>query len=112
LSFMYRDEFRKKFPHLVKEIENNKMNVRIHSVRTKPVEEEAESLSGYMPDTVDFIRRCETVEEALDIISYLEKRGELSLEQAVRFRAQLKLQGLRSFGPKKEIGYYEKRGEK
>ena len=106
------EEFRKKFPHLLKEIEEKKMTVRINSVRTEPVEKGDETLSGYIPDVVDFLRRCETVEEALEIINYSEKRGELSFEQAVRFRAQLKAHGLRSFGPKKEIGYYERRGKR
>ena len=106
------DEFRRKFPHLAKEIEDKEMSVRIDSVRTEPVEEERETFSGHTPDAIDFVRRCDTVEEALEIINYLEKRGELSFDQAVRLRAQLKTHGLRSFGPKKEVGYYERRGKR
>lgn len=106
------DEFRRKFPHLAKEIKDKKMTVHINSVRTQPTEEGSETLIGYTPDVVDFIRRCDTVEEALEIINFSERRGELTLEQAVRMRAQLRTQGLRSFGPKKEIGYYERREKK
>ena len=113
MSFMELDEeFRTKFPHLTREIEEKKVTVRINSVRTEPVEEGDETLSGYIPDVVDFLRRCEKLEEAIEIIGFLEKRGELSFEQAVRLRAQLKTQGLRSFGSKKEIGYYERRGKR
>jgi len=106
------EEFRRKFPHLVKEIEDRKATVRINSVRTEPAEGGGETLSGYIPDVVDFLRRCEKLKDALEIIGFLEKRGELSFEQAVRLRAQLKTHGLRSFGSRKEIGYYERRGKR
>jgi len=106
------EEFRRKFPHLVKEIEEKKMTMPIDSLRTEPVEEGCEMLSGYASDVVDFLRRCETIEEALEIIGFLEKRGELSFDQAVRLRAQLRTRGLRSFGFRKEIGYYEMHGKR
>ena len=100
------DEVRKKFPHLTKEIEEKKMKFSINSVRTQSNKEENIDLPGYMPDVVDYIRRCDTVEEALEIVNFLEKRGELSLEEVIRIKAQLKAMGLRSFGSKKETGYY------
>lgn len=106
------DEAKKKFPHLTKEIEERQMNLRINSVRTQTIEEERESLTGYVPDVINYIRRCDTVKEALEIIDYLEKRGEVPFEQAVRLRAQLKTMGLRSFGSKKEAGHYEMRGKR
>ena len=106
------EEFRKKFSRLSKEIEEKEMAVRIDSVRTQPVEDGRSTFSGYSPDAVDFIRRSETTEQALEIIDFLEKRGELSFDQAVRFRAQLKEKGLRSVGPKTELGYYERQARK
>ncbi len=60
------------------------------------------------PDAVSFIRRCSTIDEAKQIIDYLEKRGELTPELASKYREQLLNAGLESFGPKKEPGYYEK----
>ncbi len=60
------------------------------------------------PDAIAFIRRCSTVDEAKQIIEYLEKRGELTPELATKFRDQLQNSGLESFGPKKEPGYYER----
>ncbi len=60
------------------------------------------------PDTVSFIRRCSTVDEANQIIDYLEKRGEITPELATKYRDQLVKAGLESFGPKKEPGYYER----
>jgi hypothetical protein len=109
---MLEDDFRRKFPHLAKELEEEKMKICIDEVRTQPTEGREKTLSGYIPDVVDFIRRCDTLGEALEIVDYLEKRNELSFDAAVKLRAQLKLQGVRSFGPKKEVGYYESRARK
>jgi len=40
----------------------------------------------------------------------LEKRGELTKEYAAELREQLKKEGVRSFGSKKEENYYFKQG--
>ena len=103
--------FRKLFPHLAEEVLSGKTKkVRITSVRWDAEAGEkavsGENLTGYMPDAVDFIRRCRTVEEAEEIIEYLKRRGEISEEYAERLRKQLKTRGLRSFGSWKEPGYY------
>lgn len=75
-------------------------------------EEEMESkadpyrFAGYDPNAIDFIRRCDTKKEAHEIIDFLEKKGELSSDQAQKLRDQLEKKGLRSFGEKKEEGFY------
>jgi hypothetical protein len=61
-----------------------------------------------VPDVIDFIRRCDTEEQAEEIIAYMEKRGEIEKQYAERLRKQLKDKGVRSFGPKKEENYYLK----
>jgi hypothetical protein len=70
----------------------------------------SERFDHYNPDAVDFIRRCDTEQQAEEIIAYLEKRGELGKPHALRLRRQLKEKGVRSFGPKKEHDYYIKHG--
>jgi len=106
------DEFRKRFPNLAKNLEQNRMRVRIDSVRSETKDDRcSETLSGYVPDVVDFLRRCDKAEEAREIIDFLEKRDEISHEYAVKLHAQLRERGLRSFGPKKEHGYYFRQGE-
>ncbi|MEM2412728.1 MAG: DUF2095 family protein, partial [Candidatus Bathyarchaeia archaeon] len=65
--------------------------------------------ANYDPDVIDFIRRCDTEEQAEEIIAYMEKRGEISSEYAAQLRKQLKEKGVRSFGPKKEENYYLKK---
>ncbi|MCD6248077.1 MAG: DUF2095 family protein [Hadesarchaea archaeon] len=103
------DELRKKYPNLYREW-GGVGTLRIGAVRTDP--EEARKVAcaqhGYEPTVVDFIRRCDTDQQALEIIDFLERRGEISRDYAKSLRLQLKCFGLRSFGSKKEAGYYER----
>ena len=103
-----KDEFRKKFPKIAQEM-GGPGTVRIGAVRTssKEAEKVAHSVHGYVPSAVDYIRRCKTDEEALEIINFLEKKGDIEPEYANRLRTQLTRQGLRSFGAKKNPGCYE-----
>ncbi len=123
------------FPHLLKELEGSENKVAIDSIRKNPEEaelelnpEEAElelkpeatqtkglnsdfdsdKFRHYNPTVVDFIRRCDTNAQAEEIIDFLKKKGELTEEYACELKNQLKKDGLRSFGPKKENDYYFK----
>ncbi|MCD6446090.1 DUF2095 family protein [Candidatus Bathyarchaeota archaeon] len=105
--------FRKMFPNLAKELESGENKVEINSVRTN-VKAGEKAVSNrfihYMPDVIDFIRRCDTEEQAEEIINYMEKRGEIEKKYAEKLRKQLKEKGVRSFGSKKEENYYFKHG--
>ena len=108
-----KKSFKKSFPHLSKELELGDSKVAINSVRTEPDEAEkavTDKFHNYDPTVVDFIRRCDTKVQAEAIIAYLEKRGELTKEYAEALRKQLKKDGVRSFGSKKEENYYFKQG--
>jgi len=59
-----------------------------------------------MPGPVDYIRRARTTEEAEEVITYLEQKGEISREEAEALRKQLREKGLESFGRRKTPGYY------
>ena len=128
------------FPHLYKELESSENKVPINAVRKNPVEaeaavdeedgcgceeceeeegeEEEATVCNEMPDKLrhfnpcaqDFIRRCDTEAQAEEIIAYLQKKGELTEAEAKKMRVQLKRDGVRSFGPKKEEYYYFKEG--
>ena len=87
--------------------------ISMNSIRSNPktAEKKAktkESLSNYDPDIIDFLRRCDTKQQAEEIIIYMENRGEITKSYAQKLRHQLKQKGLRSFGSKKEEGYYFK----
>jgi len=109
-----KETFKKLFPNLSKELDSGENKVSINSVRTDiQAGEKAASkrFTRYMPDVIDFIRRCDTEEQAEEIIAYMEKRGEIRRRYAEKLRRQLKRKGVRSFGPKKEENYYLKHGE-
>lgn len=119
---------KKLFPNLIKELEGSENKVPIDAVRAdaakaeETVDDAEEAMLAeaenalpdkfrhYNPTVVDFIRRCDNNVQAEEIISYLQKRGEITEEYAEEVRAQLKKEGVRSFGPKKEEDYYFKQG--
>ena len=119
-----KKSLKKIFPNLYNELETGEVKVPINAVRknAEAIEnaecEEADFAPTDLPDkfrhfnpsAVDFIRRCDTDTQAEEIIAYLEKKGEMTKENANEFRSQLKKKGIRSFGPKKEEYYYFKEG--
>ncbi|MBE0525464.1 DUF2095 domain-containing protein [Candidatus Thorarchaeota archaeon] len=103
------EEFRRNFPALSTELEEgNTQEFIIDGVRT--VSEESESKEeekiDYTPDVVDYIRRCDTLTQANEIVDFLAKQGEISEGQAKAIKSQLKSDGIRSFGAKKEKDHY------
>jgi hypothetical protein len=108
-----KKSFKKMFPNLSDEIEGGDGKVPISSVRTDSDAAEkttSEKFRHYEPTVIDFIRRCDTEAEAEAIIEFLEKRSELTKEYAAELREQLKREGVRSFGSKKEENYYFRKG--
>ena len=102
----YNEEFKRKYPNLAREIEESNF-IKI-KVEGKPRDERGrDRFKGYNPGVIDFLNRCSTEEEGMEIIRYLEKRGEISSDYALRLRIQLLKYGIRSFGPKREWGYYK-----
>lgn len=104
-----------RLPHLAKEMQTSQTDVRIDGVRweetdrtRQPVRSGEDRFAGYSPDVIDFLRRCTTEEEALEIIDFLEKRGEINAIHANELRNQLRKQGVRSFGTQKAWGFYER----
>jgi hypothetical protein len=110
-----KEAFKKMFPSLAKELGSGENRVAVNSVRTD--NEAGERLVTrrrfvhYVPDVIDFIRRCDTPEQAEEIIDYVEKRGEIDKLYAQKLKKQLREKGVRSFGAKKEEDYYLKHGE-
>jgi hypothetical protein len=123
---------KKIFPHLYEELETGEVRVPINAVRKNPLEAEAaavgeesedcteeeftscsempDKLRHFNPSAVDFIRRCDTEAQAEEIIDYLQKKGEITKKNSQELRYQLKRDGVRSFGPKKEENYYFREG--
>jgi len=100
------DEFRTTYPALNKEIESGTAKVGISGVHTMSEKTDTTSTERFLPDVVDYIRRCDTMDQAVEIINYMLKQGEINAKQSRKFKSQLKAQGLRSFGSKKETDHY------
>jgi hypothetical protein len=100
-----RKEFKKKFPNLYKELD-------------EPGEEESPGLdaqdtkacllSEFTPEIMSYIRRARTRSEALEVVTYLRRRGEISEKQASSLAKQIEEKGIRSFGPLRTWGHYER----
>ncbi|MGB9716938.1 MAG: DUF2095 family protein [Thermoproteota archaeon] len=67
---------------------------------------EPKTLRGYVPNVFDYIRRCDSVEEAFQIIDFLVSRNELSENVARVIKRRIMEKGVRFYGPKKQVGYY------
>lgn len=113
------------YPSLKKEVEKREKIVHlkyVDEVLAKRIEEDIEKdtevsekivsvadpfkFVGYDPNVIDFIRRCDTIDQAVEILDYLENIGDISTNDGDKLRKRLKTEGLRSFGPKKEKGFY------
>lgn len=110
-----KESFKRTFPDLAKEMGSDENKVSVNSVRTDNEAGERHATKGrfvnYVPDVIDFLRRCDTAEQAEEIISFMEKKGEIYRQYAQKLRKQLREKGVRSFGTKKEKDYYLKHGE-
>jgi hypothetical protein len=110
---MDKKRFKKLFPHLAGEMSCKESKVIINSIRSETPTKEAAAYPDkpvrFTPDAIDFIRRCDNEKQAQEIIDYLRKRGEISQQYAKKLEDQLRKRGVRSFGPKKEEGYYLKK---
>lgn len=92
-------DFKKALPHLSSELIKGEKKISIQGIENNITD----------PGTIDFIRRCSTNEEAFEIIDFLLKRNEISLEEFDSLKNQIKNQGLSSFGFQKKTGYYERK---
>lgn len=111
MNSMERDRFKKLFPYLAEEMESGQSKVHLDEdseTEGSGTRTNARKWAGYDPDVVDFIRRCETVEQAKEVVEYLESRGEITAERAEEVKKQIAEGGLRSFGAKKDKGFYYK----
>ena len=96
------EEFRRIYPNLARELLDHKPQ----AVLTYNGVEDP--WRGYEPGVLDFIARAESLEEAYEVIDYLERRKEITPEEARFVRERLSREGLRAFGPLRKPGFYFK----
>jgi hypothetical protein len=113
-----RENLKKQFPNLTSEIVQNKKQLSIDAIRMEkndlenPLESYKEDISN--PGVFDFIRRCNTLSDALGILEYLLQRKEITDELYNLIKTNLSQEdGLRrlidKIGGHKEPGYYQKK---
>lgn len=102
---MEKDRFKNLFPNLAKELERGESRVNFENIE-KDNPPNKRKWAGHDPDVLDFIQRCDDVEQAEEVIDFLERRGEISPKRASELRKQIQEQGLRSFGVKKINDFY------
>jgi len=115
-----KNELSKYLPHLMKEMQEQKKILKIDSIDydVESIEEEIngngttsniEELKN--PTFVDFIRRCSTKDQALEILDFLLNKEEISTEEYEKFKKKIsKKNGLNDlieqYGGFKRPGYY------
>ncbi|MCX6648880.1 MAG: DUF2095 family protein [Candidatus Bathyarchaeota archaeon] len=110
---MEKKDFKRLFPHIADEMDSGTSKVDLKKATeppssTEPGYKEDRKYAGFLPGAVDFIRRCKKVGEAEEIIGFLEKKGDIKKDEADALRKQLREEGLKSFGPHKGPGFYDK----
>ena len=103
-----KEDFQNHFPALYREIIEGEGKIHEEEIRTTAGSKKIRKFKGYIPGVVDFICRCSTEEEALEIIEYMFKKGDISEDYAKELKEQLKEKGLEFFGEHRKPGYYER----
>ncbi len=102
------ETLREYFPAIYKDIKITEAELEEENQRTKSGSKKIRKFRGYEPTIIDFICRCNTNDEAEEIITFMFKRGEISNTEREQLLKKLKEEGLESFGPHRGPGYYEK----
>lgn len=100
------EAFKQAYPNLADELTEGD-GFEVDGVRSSSDEGEK---AASMPTVTDHLRRCDTREEAIEIIDYFVDRQDIPAEHGSHLKRQLVSKGLRSFGPKREAGDIEKDG--
>ena len=101
-------EFQNHFPTLYQEIVEGEEKITAEEIRTSSGTKRVRKFKGYTPGVIDFICRCKTETEALEIIEYMLAKGEISEKHAKELRKQLQEKGLEFFGEHRAPGFYER----
>ncbi len=102
------NELKKGYPHLHKEMADDADDKPEGGSSRRVGVVRLDRGRCYEPSVLDFIQRCSTNEEALEIICFMEKRGEISRAYAESLKKRVSEKGVRSFGVKRLPGHYER----
>ena len=73
-----KEDFQSHFPAIFKEIMEGENQIEEEERRTTTGTKKVRKFQGYTPSVIDFICRCSTEEEAMEIIDYMYRKGDIS----------------------------------
>ena len=118
-----KEELERQFPQLMQELSEKKKSLKIEGVNYE-IEQKKESLKSSQennycedllnPSAIDFIRRCKTKVDALEILDYLLERNELEIQEYNALKNRITEEGgleklIIKCGGLKTPGYYERK---
>ncbi len=90
-----RDQFQQDFPHLAEELEDANLIYPMDAVRWEDEKSIGEnSPHPEEPNLESLLLRSKDEGEAIEIVRYLEKQGEVSTSEAAKLISQIKSKGL------------------
>ena len=111
-----KEELETYFPHLFSEITEKKKTIKMESVELEidpPTKVQKEAIPEELtnPGAIDFIRRCKTNEEAIEILDYLLKKEDITLNKYNELKNLILQEGgleklINESGGFKDKGYY------
>jgi len=93
-------QFQQDFPHLTAELGNTNLNYPMDAVRWE--DEDCSELPPLRPEestVLTLLQRSKSEEEAIEIIEFLKKRGDLTDHEASQLISLIKSKGLKAFQP-------------
>jgi hypothetical protein len=103
-----RDDIENSLPNLAKEL-TSRNHPNIINIDSIEIEKNEESNREEMqPSVIGFLRRCRTKEEAVEIITFLAEKSQITKEEKEIYLEKLEKEGIRSFGSLKTWGFYER----
>ena len=118
-----KEELEEYVPHLINELSEKKHTLKIDSVNleVEDIKEEEDQIKNDLilkelvnPGVIDFIRRCKTKDEAIEILDFCLIRGEIGRDEYEKYKSIIMQKGgldkfIEENGGRKDPGYYERK---
>ena len=118
-----KEELEEYVPHLINELSENTHTLKIDSVNleVEDIKEEEDQIMKDLipkelvnPGVIDFIRRCKTKDEAIEILDFCLKQGEIGRDEYEKYKSIIMQKGgldkiIEENGGRKDPGYYERK---
>jgi len=118
-----KEELEEFVPHLINELSEKKKTLKINSIKLEIEHNEEEKVQVnnniipkelVNPGVIDFIRRCKTKDEAIEILDFCLKREEIERNEYEKYKSIIMQKGgldniIKKSGGRKHLGYYERK---